>query len=525
MSETVVVKNAEDTHGSLYWFARNIFARTKGVLVAHKVASVIFLVAFFVLVLLFREAWQPLVLIVRRFFGPILLAFCFIFAIRLLTRRSGWLKQSLVWMGAIVVLVVSASVYQYVALWVRFNSFPIEYLTTLPETDHERLLPLSAVHSSAKGNTGDSKTPTTPAFVWMKGADGNTSFRFTMGVEPTYWWDKILGSIEEVWSVPGTEATIAFTPDMKKKVRFAVGKGLWLSSNADTVAVRSFDPLRFLSYEPSDAYLIEDDHGQMIQIISLIRWRGILFPYPEFGGVLVIRQQPAASVSKWFSRVLFGDGRWIPPERIQDYPYLRGQNIMPIKASQYIAESFRFMNGFTAPLPGFHDGDVRIPEIKEDINPQPYTTFFKETQGLPGMLYHYFSLEPYLQGRHGLVASLLIPADGTDRVLVYAHERKGESLNGVSNVASIVRASRRTYNWQDNKPVEHRPYVKIINGKTQLFWLTTIVTTKDPKEKTFVSGGITEVTLTNAASITGDVTWVDSHDPKGWPAQLAKGLK
>jgi hypothetical protein len=178
------------------------------------------------------------------------------------------------------------------------------------------------------------------------------------------------------------------------------------------------------------------------------------------------------------------------------------------------------MNGFMAPFPGWHQGDVRIPDTKENLNKQPYATFFKETNGMPGMLYHYFSLEPYLAGNNGLVASVLIPADGTSRVLVYQHEARNESLIGVSMVPGLVRDSKKTYNWDKSAPVEERPYVRYINGKRRMLWLTTVITYKDSKKESFVTGSIPEVALVDTGG-THEVIWVDPSNQKGWIKALS----
>ena len=437
------------------------------------------------------------------------------------------MKQVFAWVIAFPILAGAVAGYEYYALWVRYNSLNVTYLDKgeMPETDHERLLPLSAVHSTVKTNTGDSKTPTEPVYIRKK-EGGRETFHWSLAVEPNYWWRQIFGSIEEVWSLPGNDPALRLSEEKKKAVHFVVGPNLWLASKSHTAAVRTFDPLRFFGYEAHDVRFLEDDRGEVVEVVSLLRWRGYLAPYPEFGGVLIIRQVPEDSpfgdvFVRWAKRVLLGEGNWIPPAATVHFPHLRGQNIMPYKASEYIAESFRFMGGLLAPMPQYHEGDVRIPNPEDDTNKQPYATYFKAVRGLPGMLYHYFSLEPFLKGRHGQVASILIPADGTNRVLVYPHQKYGENLNGVSNIAGQIRASRRDYKFgTENKPSEHRPYVKVIDGVKRFFWLTTIVTT-DTEGKIVI--GKTELTITDPASTSGeDVFWVDPRDQEGWVKLLKK---
>ena len=40
--------------------------------------------------------------------------------------------------------------------------------------------------------------------------------------------------------------------------------------------------------EPSDTFYMKNDQGDWVQVVSLIKWKGFLFPYPTFGGVMVI---------------------------------------------------------------------------------------------------------------------------------------------------------------------------------------------------------------------------------------------
>ena len=517
-----------EQHGPVYWLFANMFAPVGRMFAAHRLAAIVFLAVFVLAMLFFREMLQPTAVLLRLYAIPVAVATLFLCAVWLASKRMRLLVQIVVWVIALSFLGGAIAGYEYYALWVRYNSLNVVYLAKgeMPETDHERLLPLSAVHSTVKANTGDSKTPTEPVFVRKK-EGAREVFHWSMAVEPNYWWRQIFGSITEVWSIPGNDPALRLSEEKKRKVHFVVGQGLWLASNSHTAAVRTFDPIRFFNYEATnDERFLEDDTGEVVQVVSLLRWRGYFAPYPEFGGVLVIRQVPEDAplmdvVGRWAKRVLLGDGDWVSPEDIVRFPYLRGQNIMPYKASEYIAESFRFMGGILAPMPQYHEGDVRVPNPEDDTNKQPYATYFKAVGDLPGMIHHYFSLEPYLKGRHGQVASLLIPGDGTNRVFVYPHQKYGENLNGVSNISGQIRASRRDYKFgTENKPSEHRPYVKVINGEKRFYWLTTIVTT-DTEGKIVI--GKTELTITDPASTSGeDVFWVNPRDPLGWEKTLSK---
>src|SRR6185369_5919620 len=120
--------------------------------------------------------------------------------------------------------------------------------------------------------------------------------------------------------------------------------------------------------------------GQWVQIVSLIRWSGLFFPQPEFGGVQLIRQHERSAAS-FLWKMLFGTGEWIPPDEVPKHRFLVGQHVLSYSVSRYMARSFRFQNGFLAPFPGYHEGDIRIPDMPEDVNDQPFTVSFRMPGG------------------------------------------------------------------------------------------------------------------------------------------------
>jgi hypothetical protein len=154
-------------------------------------------------------------------------------------------------------------------------------------------------------------------------------------------------------------------------------------------AIKRFDPWRYINYEPTHVRYIRDDTGEWVQVIPLIYWKGWLLPRPTFGGVMVIRQKTGAADG--LSALLTGAGEWIKADEIGDYAYLRGQNLVPEQVSTFVAESFRFTHGFASPMPGYHLGDIRVPNLPGDQNDQPFTCFFDF--GEDAKLYQYFALE------------------------------------------------------------------------------------------------------------------------------------
>jgi hypothetical protein len=343
-----------------------------------------------------------------------------------------------------------------------------------------------------------------------------------MAVEPQYPWSKAFGSVDEILTVPGTSPSVAFSREYREKVSFLVGERLWFDHNSHNCVVRTFGPWGLFNYEPSNAIYIKDDKGTWIQIVTLIRWKGILFPRPEFGGVQIIRQQKGG-LRSWFERRFTGCGEWVPPEKVHRYSFLRGQSLVSPVVSRFIADSFRFQDGFLSPMPYYHYGDIRIPDMPDEVAVQPFVAFFKFDDERIGKLYHYFALEPYDEDKRGLATSVFVPADGIGRVRVYNHAARGESLVGTSAIAGIVRNTRKDYDWEHNIPVQHWPYIRDIDGERRLLFRTAIVSMSKEDGRRHIAGSVPEIALTDPVRNT--VTWVDPFHPETWVAVLTKELR
>jgi hypothetical protein len=390
-------------------------------------------------------------------------------------------------------------------LWYRYVSLDIVKLSELPETGNERIQPLNSIFVTAQEKLGDTERALTPDFVRV----GN-EYRWTMAIEPEFYLKRLVfGEVRSVFNLSGTKAS----PDWSNReaVNFDVGEGLLWSHNAHTCVRRGFSFIKYFNYEPAEVRYLKDDTGQWVQVITLIKWKGFVFPRPEFGGVILVKPANGSFVSRLLRRVLLGCGEWVSPEAVSAHKFLVGQNIQSYLVSRYVAESFRFQNGFLAPFPGYHVGDIRIPDLSDDVNPQPFTTFFN-IEG--GKLFHYFALEPYSRERQGLSVSVLVPGDGERKVYIVSHQ--DSSVTGVSAVGSKIIGSRKEYDWSKNHPAEHRPFVHSVNGKSRLYWLSTIVTKKgDDALGGSVAGETPEAVLTDA--VTNRTFWVNvNKSPEEW---------
>lgn len=468
-----------------------------------------------------RPMWQPAVIFARvHLFEWVVAGAALVFLARAMALRKWWpqFASGILVLGLWLFLLygVGLSPYDYACLYARYRSVQKEDLTVLPETAHERVQPLHSVRTLSNEVLDDTVDAAEPDVVRI----GN-SYRFTFAVEPSKdsFARRWMEPIRELVSLPVTSPSFDFSSKTREAVEFQTGEGLAIVRNVDSAVIRSLGPWRFLSYEPADVKYLQDDAGQWVQVVSLVRWRGFFAPWPDFGGVVLIHQRPDSLLSK-ISTALFGTGEWIRPEDVAKRPFLVGQNIVPYDVSRYAAESFRFKNGFWAPAPGWHRGDIRIPDMKEDKNPQPYTVFATWDGEAAGKLWHYFGLEPW-SAKQGLVLSLFAPADGLGPMRAVHHDKQG--LFGVSTVPAKVMESQKVFDWRNNAPVEHRPFIRTVVGQRRLFWLTTIVTFKKGGDGDFIAGAKPEITFTDAA--TQHVVWANSGNPASWLPQLEREIR
>ena len=511
----------EPEHGRLYWLWRNGTERMRGFARRHRGLFVLLVVVAAAVLFFLRAAVHPLVIAIR------IRMFLVVIGVPLLL-GLGWLlfsgsfRRRLV--TAIVVLPLFSltlywgeEIHHYLALYNRFRTLEVVELATLPVTDHERIQPLNSIYSLAHEAISESETPMRPFFVRV-----GDEYRWTMGVEPAYVLPRLTGSVNEIFSVAATTASPRFQSENRIPVHFETGEELLFGSNSRTAVIRSFGLWRYLNYDPVDVSYVPDDDGQWVQIVSLIRWSGLFFPQPEFGGVQLIRQHEGGAGS-FLWKMLFGTGEWIPPDEVPKHRFLVGQHVLSYSVSRYMARSFRFQNGFLAPFPGYHEGDIRIPDMPEDVNDQPFTVSFRMPGAADSKLYHYFALEPFDPQKQGLNTSLFIPADGSGPVYAYRHHVHAGTLTGVSAIATKVMESHKQYDWNRNRPVEHRPFIRDIDGTVRFFWLTTVVTTKETEGvRHFIAGSVPEVIITDAKY--NVPVWVDPLHPDGWVAELRRAL-
>jgi len=510
---------------SIFQLFRHMSGAVAGFIQRHRFFFMVLGVIAMSILFLCRAGLQPVAIFLRVHSAEVLGLGLLFIVLRILKhhRKFKWFWIIFV-VSALVVAVTfgcKLSPHDYLSLYIRYKTLHRKELAELPVTDYERIQPMSAVKTTANEIMSLVEQASDPHMVRI-----GDSYQFTFAIEPAYWVLKVFGDVQQVVDVSATSPALNFSAENRKQVSFPVAENFLLGKNTRVSVIRTLGPLRFFSYVPIDSRYIPDDSGEMVQIVPLLRYRGIFFPRPEFGGVCIIRQSPGGFLH--FLKSLFvGEGEWIRPEDVGKYEYLRKQNIVPYEVSRYVANSFRFHDGFFAPFPGYHRGDIRIPNLPGDDNEQPFCLFFRFKDDVgESKLYHYFALEPYQKGMQGLNTSLFVPADGVGDVLVYSHYKQKDSYLGVSAVAPKVRSSQKMYDWTNNSIAEQRPYIRDVGGRIRFFWLSTVVTFKndaDYSKGAYIAGSAPQVTLTDA--LYQQVVWVDSSHPETWEASLSEKLE
>ncbi|SEQ47993.1 hypothetical protein SAMN05421824_1760 [Hyunsoonleella jejuensis] len=480
------------------------------------VAIIVLLIALFVL----RDDYQPALLFIRKFIFIILLSGSILFfGLRKFRKsastgtRLGILGILALFFGILYSVGWHFKMYDYMKTYNVFNHLNKVEINELPLTQNERIQPLRNIFSMANESVGETKDVSLPHLVRV----GNEN-KWTMAIQPTekYVWQGMTDNTEEVFAVSSTTPFPRFSSENRIPVTFSIGESLKFSRNTYNAVVQRFNFFQLFTMEPSDTYYMKNDSGAWVQVVSLIKWKGFLFPYPTFGGVMVI-DNGEHGFNDYVERILIGKGTYIDPENMKNHQYLTRQNTLAEKVSRLQAESLKFLGGFSDPLPWNMETAVKIPEMPKDQNQQPYVTDFDfsetETDAYSG-LYHWFGLEPVGEERTSLSFSVFVPADGTDKLYYYNHAAKKQGYAGVSAMPLKVKESRKEYDWTANTPVEFRPYIKYIAGKKRMFFMGTVSSISDKNAQQFDGSATPDLVLIDSEY--RDVVWIDVKHPSQW---------
>ena len=485
----------------------------------QKVITVIVVLVLLALLFFMRDDYQPALLFLRKYIFVLLVAvLVLVFALIKFRKTASSGKRFLIFLGTAAFLGLgwflgwNQELYPFMQSYNVYKHLDLEEIQELPLTRNERIQPFNNILTMAYESVGETQEVSLPQLVRI-----DTTNQWTMAVQPSkdYTWQRMNDNTEELFTVASTTPFPRFSGENRVPVTFSIGESLAFSRNTYNAVVQRFNFFQLFTTEPSDVFYMKDDAGKWVQVVSLIKWKGFFFPYPTYGGVMVI-DPGEHDTSDYIERVLIGKGTYIPQDETNDYPFLTKQNTLSEKVSRLQAQSLQFLGGFTDPLPWNKETAVKIPDLKDDQNQQPFVTDFNfsgmHTQAYSG-LYHWFGLEPIGEERTSLSFSVMIPADGTDKLYYYNHAAKKEGLAGVSAMPLKVIESRKEYDWNVNKPVEFRPFIKEIAGRKRLFVLGTIAAKREGSDK-FDGAATPDLALIDAEY--RDVVWIDAKRPSQW---------
>lgn len=486
----------------------------------QKTITIILSIIVLFLLFILRDDYQPALLFIRKFFFIILLCgFVLYLGLRNFRktpstgRRIGVLAILIVFFGILYAVGWHFKMYDYMKTYNVFNDLNKVEIHELPLTQNERIQPLRNIFSMANESVGETKDVSLPHLVRVDAEN-----KWTMAIEPSkkYLMQRISDNIEEVFAVSSTSPFPRFSNENRIPVTFSIGESLKFSRNTYNAVVQRFNLWELFNYEPGDVFYMKNDANEWVQVVSLIKWRGFFFPYPTFGGVMLI-ENGEHGFKDYIERLLIGKGTMVTPEEMKQYEFLQGQNTLSEKVSRLQAESLKFLGGFSDPLPWNMETAVKIPDLPDDQNQQPFVTDF-DFQGTNietyNGLYHWFGLEPVGDQRTSLSFSVIIPADGTDKLFYYDHAAKKQGYAGVSAMPLKVIESRKEFDWSVNKPVEFRPYIKEIAGRKRLFFLGTISAVREEAAGQFDGSATPDLALIDSEY--RDVVWIDVKHPSEW---------
>ena len=502
---------------------RNYWKRGRKQKIITVIVSTVLIAALFFM----RDDYQPALLFLRKYLFVLLVALVVIvFAFMKFRKTASGGRRFLIMLGTAAFLGLgwflgwNQELYTFMQSYNVFKHLNLEEIHELPLTRNERIQPYNNILTMAYESVGETQEVSPPQLVRI-----DTINQWTMAVQPAkeYRWQRIRDNTEELFTVSSTTPFPRFSGDNRVPVTFSIGESLAFSRNTYNAVVQRFNFFQLFTMEPSDVFYMKNDTGKWVQVVSLIKWKGFFFPYPTYGGVMVI-EPGTHDFSDYIERVTIGKGTYIPPSETQNYPFLTKQNTLAEEVSRIQAQSLQFLGGFTDPLPWNKETAVKIPDLEDDQNQQPFVTDF-DFDGMEIIayngLYHWFGLEPIGEERTSLTFSVMIPADGTDKLYYYNHAAKKEGLAGVSAMPLKVIESRKEYDWNVNKPVEFRPFVKEIAGKKRLFVLSTVAAKRDDSDK-FDGAATPDLALIDTEY--RDVIWIDAKHPSQWETAIIEQL-
>ncbi len=289
------------------------------------IMGIILLLALFFL----RDDYQPALLFVRKYIFIILLGAGFLWLTLSKFRSAASSGKRILILVGIFAFFTSLwffgwnlNLYNYMQTYNVYKNLNLEELNELPLTQNERIQPFNNIVTMAYESIGETQEVSLPQLVRVDSAN-----QWTMAVQPAkeYTWQRMNDNTEEIFVVESTSPFPRFSNENRVPVIFSIGESLAFSRNTYNAVVQRFNIFQLFTMEPSDVFYMKNDENKWVQVVNLIKWKGFFFPYPTYGGVMVV-DSGEHDIKDYFERVTIGKGTYIAPDEIKNYPYLKGQN-------------------------------------------------------------------------------------------------------------------------------------------------------------------------------------------------------
>ena len=440
-----------------------------------------------------RGDYQPFLIYIRIYWPLILISLLIIYLFyRRFRKAYQWYFRAM-WIGIFLLFcgflyLFGNSIYDYVSsYYVYKNKITVVELDKPPVSIHPKLQPQFVVESYFRETMNNNRQPTSPR-TWLDPVSGEQYW--TGWTEPgNYFFQQFGGKVEEFIQTNVQNPAPVLDQYEREEVEFQVGQNLIFSYNIQKAARKKLSFLQMFNSEVSDMVIgMKDNKGNLYQVVPILTWKGIIFPQPTFGGVMIFDD---SKVPYW-ELVFAGKGTFLSPEEVKKTPWLKHQALLDDKTVFYFGESLRFKYGFTSGLPGNHENDHRIPQLKRAYSSLPVIEQFNfdktNAKEAGSGLFYWLELEPYDSTKYGLSMDVFIPGSNTDTIYVYDRvdniERSG--YKGMSVVVEKIMEDDKSYNWVGREggtfiPGGERPYYTYVfpeDKEPEMFYLANILTVK-----------------------------------------------
>ena len=246
------------------------------------------------LLLLFflRDDYQPALLFLRKYIFMILIGIAFLwFTLTKFRNAPSAGRRILILLGIFAFFATGwyfgwkIKLYEYMQSYNVFKHLNRVELHELPLTQNERIQPFNNIITMAYESIGETQEVSLPQLVRV-----DSTNQWTMAVQPSeeYWWQRVNDDTEELFTVESTSPFPRFSGENRIPVTFSIGESLAFSRNTYNAVVQRFNLFQLFTMEPSDVFYMKNDEGKWVQVVSLIKWKGFFFPYPTYGGVMII---------------------------------------------------------------------------------------------------------------------------------------------------------------------------------------------------------------------------------------------